>query len=94
MFEGNNHNNNHNPVFEKNNNHNLNNNNKYEEARRIERITDQLVDKFQNELGRDFYRIVAKKLSEARIWQNYETALAKGNHPAKLFSYLCKIDGV
>jgi hypothetical protein len=92
-----NHNNNHNPVFFKNINHNLNHNSKYEEARRIERITGQLVDKFQNPDGEDFYRCVAKKLAESRIWYNYELATRpnKGiRHPGRYFTYLCKVDGV
>jgi hypothetical protein len=79
--------------------HNYNSNDnvdkKYEVSRRVERIADQLVQKFGSDTYRGFYCKVAWKLSEARIWNNYEAAIkANPSQPGKLFSYLCKRDGV
>lgn len=84
--------------------HNNNDNNndivqdKYARARKVETIADKLVEKFNNPAYREFYCKIAWKLSEARIWHNYETAITaaknKGSHPGRLFSYLCKRDGV
>ena len=76
-------------------NYNFNDNDKYARAKRVEAIADQLVSKLGNSTFRAFYCKVAWKLSEARIWSNYEAAI-KGNptQPGKLFSYLCKRDGV
>lgn len=75
----------------------MNNNNvndqKYGRSRKVENIADRLITIFGNEQFRPFYCKVAWKLSEAKIWSNVEQA-QKGNNPAKLFSYLCKRDGV
>jgi hypothetical protein len=69
--------------------------NRYEKSKRVERIADQLVAKFGNSAFRKFYCKIAWKLSEGQIWNNYEAAV-KGNpsNPGKLFTYLCKRDGV
>jgi hypothetical protein len=76
-------------------NYNNNTNDKYERARKVERIADQLVEKFGNDKYRDFYCKVAWRLSEARIWQHFEAAKkANPTAPGKLFSYLVKKDGV
>lgn len=82
--------------------HNVNGNNngnvdtKYQISRKVDRIADQLVEKMGNSKYRAFYCKVALKLSEARIWQNYESAVAgaKNGDPGRLFTYLCKKDGV
>lgn len=68
-------------------------NDKYARAKRVEEIADQLVEKFKSTEYRGFFCKVAWKLSEARIWSNYEQAI-KGKQPGRLFSYLCKRDGV
>lgn len=70
-----------------------NDNDKFGRSKKVEEIADALVQKLGNEQFRPFYCKVAWKLSEARIWQNYEAAM-KGNQPGRLFSYLCKRDGV
>lgn len=77
-------------------NYNVNDNGKYERARQVEFIADSLVDKFAlTEESRPFMCKVAYKLSEARIWENYEKATAKGSmNPVGLFIWLCKRDGV
>lgn len=77
------------------NNYIDNENDKYGRAKKVEYIADRLVEKFGNAQFRGFYCKVAWKLSEAKIWQNYEAAV-KGNptEPGRLFSYLCKRDGV
>lgn len=79
-------------------NDNYNVPNKYERSKKIDYIADQLVEKLGNQQYRGFYCKVALKLSESRIWNNYETAKkaaeAKGQQPGKLFTYLCKKDGV
>ena len=69
---------------------------KYQMSRKVDVIADQLVEKLGNSKYRAFYCKVAFKLSEARIWQHYETAVAgaKDGNPGKLFTYLCKKDGV
>lgn len=74
-------------------NFNNNTNDKYERSRKVENIADALVEKLGNPGGRQFYCKVAWKLSEARIWSNVEQALV-GRQPARLFTYLCKRDGV
>ncbi|RYF29755.1 MAG: hypothetical protein EOO17_00160 [Chloroflexi bacterium] len=66
---------------------------KYNQSKRVEYIADQLVAEFKNSGFRAFYCKVAYKLSEANIWNNVEQA-KKGNSPAKLFTFLCKRDGV
>ncbi len=75
-------------------NHN-NDNVRYSKAKRVEMIADRLVEKLGNSEFRPFYCKVAYKLNEARIWELLESAttIKKGN-PAKLFSWLCKRDGV
>lgn len=68
---------------------------KYEMSRKVERIADELVIKLGNSKYRPFYCKIAWKLSEARIWSNYEAAMqANPGAPGKMFSYLCKRDGV
>lgn len=68
---------------------------RYEAARKVENIADQLVQKFGSDKYRDFYCKIAWKLSEARIWSHYEAAVkANPAQPGKLFTYLCKRDGV
>lgn len=78
------------------NNYNVNNDNvqRYDRAR----IVDLIVDKLEAGLNtkpqsRAFLCKAAWKLSEARIWLNYEKSLA-GNNPMGLFIWLCKKDGV
>ena len=72
---------------------NINNDNvdKYETASKVEATANKLVEKFQSPGNFSFYCKVAYKLSEARIWFNYEQAL-KGNQPVRLFTYLCNKD--
>lgn len=81
-------------------NNNLNHNEikrNYSEERRIETQAVELARKFNNLLYLDFYRKVIRfyKSNPARIQQHYEDAV-KGNpgQPGKLFSYLCKRDGI
>ncbi len=64
-------------------------------AKKVEFIADRLIGKLGNESFRGFYCKVAWALPEARIWANYESAV-KGNpnSPGRLFTYLCKRDGV
>ena len=73
----------------------MNNDNvsKFAKSKSVEHIADKLVETFGNEQFRAFYCKVAWKLSEAKIWSNVEQA-QKGNSPARLFTYLCKRDGV
>lgn len=75
----------------------MNNNNdidqKYARSRKVENIADRLTTIFGNEEYRPYYCKVAWKLSESKIWSNVEQA-QKGNSPSKLFTYLCKRDGV
>lgn len=79
------------------NNFNNNNNvidNKYQAGRTVERLADELMKKLgAEEKSRPFLCKAAWKLSEARIWQNVESAL-KGRNRMGLFIYLCKRDGV
>ena len=63
------------------------------QSRKVEMIADRLVEIYGNPRYRAFYCKVAWKLPEATIWNHVEQA-AKGNHPAKLFSHLCKREGV
>lgn len=69
---------------------------KYRTSRKVEIIADRLVELMGNAQYRSFYCKVAWKLSEARIWQNYEAAKAgaRDGNPGRLFTYLCKRDGV
>lgn len=82
----------------RNDNDNNIDNDRYARARMVDRIADQLVIRFNNPDFREFYCKVAWKLSEARIWANVETAMEaatkKGTQPGRLFTYLCKRDGV
>lgn len=66
---------------------------KIAKSRKVEEIADKLVAIFGNDTYRAFYCRVAWNLTEARIWENVELA-QKGDHPGKLFSYLCKRDGI
>lgn len=65
--------------------------NTYDTAKKAELIAYQLVDKFGQPGNFQFYCLVAYKLSEARIWSNYEQA-QKGRQPARLFTFLCNKD--
>lgn len=65
--------------------------NKYELAQKVEGIAYALVDKFGAPNNFEYYCKIAYKLSESRIWLNFERA-KKGNSPAKLFTYLCNKD--
>lgn len=78
-------------------NNNVNDNvDKYVIARNAERIADRLMEKLNApDKWRDFYLKVAYKLPEARIWNNYEKTMGKKvTDPARLFTWLCKKDGV
>ena len=76
-------------------NNNVIDNDKYERGRKVEIIADQLIEKFGlTDKSRPFMCKVAYKLSEARIWQNYERAQAGTKSKVGLFIYLCKQDGV
>lgn len=66
---------------------------KLDKSRKVEMIADRLVSTYDNAQYREYYCRVAWKLPELRIWQNVEQSM-KGNQPARLFSYLCKKDGV
>lgn len=79
-----------------NNNSNDNvSNDKYSAARRVERLADLLLEKMGLDIGsRPFMCKVAWKLSEARIWDNYEQSLKARKSKVGLFIYLCKRDGV
>lgn len=69
--------------------------NKYARARNVERIADLLLQKLNLDSGsREFMCKVAWKLSEAKIWQNYEDSLKAKKSRVGLFIYLCKRDGV
>lgn len=71
------------------------NQSKYDRARKVEAIADALVEKLGvGSDSRKFMCKVAWKLSEARIWENYETAQKTDKNPVGLFIWLCKRDGV
>lgn len=72
---------------------NNDNDRKFDRSKKVEYIADKLVETFNNKQFRGFYCKVAWKLSEARIWDNVEQS-QKGTSPARLFTYLCKRDGV
>lgn len=72
---------------------NNDNDRKFDQSKRVEYIADRLVAIYGNQQFRGFYCKVAWKLSESKIWQNVEQA-NKGSSPARLFTYLCKRDGV
>lgn len=62
------------------------------------RTVDLIVEKLEAGLNttsesRPFLCKAAWKLSESRIWLNYEKAL-NGKNPMGLFIWLCKKDGV
>lgn len=81
-------------VGDKQPNYNVNDIGRYERSKQVEVIADKLVDKLNlPEQSRPFMCKVAYKLSEARIWDNYEQA-SKGKNPVGLFIWLCKRDGV
>lgn len=76
------------------NNYNDIDNVKYDRSKKVEMIADRLMDKLHcKSESRPFLCKVAWKLSEARIWDNVESAL-KGDNPMGLFIWLCKRDGV
>jgi hypothetical protein len=76
-----------------NNIDNDNDGNKYQKAKTVDLIADQLVERFKSPQSRAFYCKAAWKLSEATILNNVEQA-NKGKSPASLFNYLCKKAGV
>jgi hypothetical protein len=66
---------------------------KYKRARQVERIADELVKKLGVTVqSRPFMCKVAYKLSEARIWENFEKAQKAKKSIVGLFIYLCKVD--
>lgn len=68
---------------------------RYVRARRVENIADSLLDKLGlTTESRPFMCKVAWKLSEARIWDNYEQAQKAKTSKVGLFIFLCKRDGV
>lgn len=76
---------------------NDNDNNKRSKYLRAKSV-DMIVEKLEAGLNtkpesRPFLCKAAWKLSEGRIWDNYEKALA-GKNPMGLFIWLCKKDGV
>lgn len=75
------------------NNNNIDND-RYSQGRKVETMADQMLAALNaKESSRPFMCKVAWRLSEARIWNNIESA-KKGNNPMGLFIYLCKRDGV
>jgi hypothetical protein len=66
-----------------------NDNDKYELTKRVEAIAYRLCEKLGSPTSFEFYCKVAYKMSEARIWSNYEKA-QRGRNPARLFTWLCK----
>lgn len=78
---------------------NFNNNNnvdpKYARSRQVEATADALLEKFGLDISsRPFMCKVALRLSEARIWDNYEQAQKATRSKVGLFIFLCKRDGV
>ena len=71
---------------------------KYARSRRVDEIADEIERKLGTKGWRAFYCKIAWKLPEHRIWSNLEIALEtskKGTgHAGKIFSHLCKKDGV
>lgn len=75
---------------------------KYDKAKRVDFVADDLVRKFNlPETSREFMCKVAWKLPEARIWQHFEYVHLPpkpGKKPISnkvgMFIYLCKKDGV
>jgi len=68
---------------------------KYARARKVENIADSLIEKLGLDISsRPFMCKVALRLSEARIWDNYEQSLKATKSKVGLFIYLCKRDGV
>lgn len=59
-------------------------------VKRTENVADYILRKLSaSEDNRPFYLKVAWRLSESKINQNIETALAKGRNPQKYFTWLC-----
>lgn len=68
---------------------------KYARERKVDAIADSLLEKFGlDNSSKGFMCKVARKLSEARIWSNYEAAQSASKSKVGLFIYLCKRDGV
>ena len=68
-------------------------------AKLVQATARKLVETFKAEHSYKFFMKVAWRLSESKIWQHVETALAAkrkrpGDTPLKFFIYLCKVDGV
>jgi hypothetical protein len=81
------------------NNNNFNSNDivpsRWDRERNIDRIADTLLGKFNlPESSRGFMCLAARTLSEARIWQHYETSQTAKKSKVGLFIYLCQKDGV
>ncbi len=81
------------------NDNDIDNGRGYEQARRVENIADDLLQRFGlSKESRPFMCKVAYNLPEARIWQHYEqatTPISKGRpvtNPVGLFIWLCKRD--
>lgn len=66
-------------------------NNDIVKAKEVESIAMTLVDKFKSPDSYKFYCLIGYKLSESKIWHNYEAAL-KGKNPPALFNWLCRRD--
>lgn len=82
--------------FSKNNNDN-DNDEKYRRARQVDATADKLVEKLGlTHESRGFMCKVAWKLSESRIWDNFEKAMSskKATNKVGLFIWMCKRDGV
>lgn len=86
----------------KHNNNNIDNDAKtrrYAQGRKVEILVSEIVRKFEQagtkikKGSMPFLYKAAWRLSEARIWNNVESAL-KGDNPVGLFIYLCKRDGI
>lgn len=80
-----------NPITMSNNNDNVN---RYDRGKQVDLIVEKLEAGLNTKPeSRPFLCKAAWKLSESRIWLNYEKSLA-GNNPMGLFIWLCKKDGV
>ena len=92
-----------NDIGNSKNNNNINDNDqkkrRYEQGKKVDFIVEEIVRKFKSagviieEKSKPFLYKAAWRLSEARIWSNFESAL-KGDNKIGLFIYLCKRDGV
>lgn len=67
-----------------------NNDNDIVRAKDVDRIANLLVEKFNSPRSREFYCLVAWKLSESQIWCNYEKSQGK-NCPAAYFNKICRV---